>query len=246
MKPLNASELLLVWEHGLNRSMLERSLILLSAASPEMDSDAIAKLSIGERDKRLIKLREWMFGSRFVNTVVCPQCSERVEWENEIEDIRIQSSPAPTSGHQLSLDMENYNVKFRPPNSLDLAEVMDIPEANGTPGDLLKRCVITAEHVGSACSTEQLPDVVLQELARRIEELDPQADVSIQLTCPQCAHRWEVLFDIASYLWAEINSWAERTLRAVHKLARAYGWTEREILNLSPVRRQLYMGMVNL
>jgi len=42
----------------------------------------------------------------------------------------------------------------------------------------------------------------------------------------------------------EVNEWAERQLQTVHKLARAYGWTEREILNLSPVRRQLYLGMI--
>ncbi|MEA1978379.1 MAG: phage baseplate protein, partial [Chloroflexota bacterium] len=65
------------------------------------------------------------------------------------------------------------------------------------------------------------------------------------LTCPECSHQWEVLFDIASFLWTEINNWAERTLRTVHQLASAYGWAEREILNLSPVRRQLYLGMVN-
>jgi hypothetical protein len=246
MRPLKAMELLTVWERGLSQTLLERVLTLLTAACPEIDSEAIAELSIGERDARLLQLREWMFGSNLVNTARCPQCTQRVEWENRIADIRIQPSLTPTSGHQFSVETENYTLRFRLPNSLDLAEVMDNPEANGTPGDLLKRCVITAVHAGSACSTEQLPDVVLQELARRIEELDPQADVSIQLTCPQCAHRWEVLFDISSYLWAEINSWAERTLRAVHKLARAYGWTEREILNLSPVRRQLYLGMVSL
>ena len=95
-----------------------------------------------------------------------------------------------------------------------------------------------------AARIDLLPESVIQALNRRIEELDPQAEVRINLCCPVCSYRWEVFFDIASFLWAEINEWAVRMLQTVHKLARAYGWSEREILNLSPVRRQLYLGMV--
>jgi hypothetical protein len=67
----------------------------------------------------------------------------------------------------------------------------------------------------------------------------------MELCCPECGRRWEVVFDIGGFLWAEINDWAEHTLRTVHSLAEAYGWSEREILNLSPLRRQLYLGMVS-
>jgi len=33
-------------------------------------------------------------------------------------------------------------------------------------------------------------------------------------------------------------------LSDVHTLARAYGWRERDILTLSPTRRQFYLNMV--
>jgi len=80
-------------------------------------------------------------------------------------------------------------------------------------------------------------------LNQRIEELDPQAEVRINLNCPECFASLEVFFDIASFFGQKSMS-GGRMLQTVHKLARAYGWTEREILNLSPVRRQLYLGMV--
>ncbi len=128
---------------------------------------------------------------------------------------------------------------------MDIAAVMNAPRGDSTPQDLLKRCIVSARHAGEACDLGSLTEDVLAALGRRIEELDPQAEIRIDLTCPQCSHKWDVLFDIASFLWTEINHWAERTLRTVHKLARAYGWSERDILNLSPVRRQLYLGLVN-
>lgn len=245
MRPLKAMELLAVWEHSLNRTVLERVLTLLTAACPEIESEAIAELSIGERDARLLQLREWMFGSHLVNTAECPQCTERVEWENQIADIRTQLSQCISSPAEFSLNVANYSLRFRLPNSTDIAAVMNVSRGDSTPQELLKRCIASSRHSGEACDPVSLPEDVLAALGRRIEELDPQAEIRIDLTCPQCSHKWDVLFDIASFLWTEINHWAGQTLRTVHKLASAYGWSERDILNLSPVRRQLYLGLVN-
>jgi hypothetical protein len=245
MRPINAMELLSVWERGLNLTLLERVLALLIAACPENDSETIAGLSIGERDARLLQLREWMFGSYLVNTARCPQCTLRVEWENRIADIRINPSKSTSSSAEFNLNVTDYGLRCRLPTSMDIAAVMNAPRGDSTPQDLLKRCIVSARHAGEACDPGSLPEDVLTALGRRIEELDPQAEIRIDLTCPQCSHKWDVLFDIASFLWTEINHWAERTLRSVHKLASAYGWSERDILNLSPVRRQLYLGLVN-
>ena len=245
MRPLKSMEVLTLWERGLNQTLLERVLTLLIAACPEIDPETIAGLSIGERDARLLQLREWMFGSLLVNTAQCPQCTQWVEWESRIADIRIQPPPITPSPAEFSLNVEDYALRYRLPTSMDLAAVMNTPRGDSTPQNLLKCCIVSARHAGEACDPGSLPQNVLGALGRRIEELDPQAEIRIDLTCPQCSHKWDVLFDIASFLLTEVNHWAERTLRSVHKLASVYGWSERDILNLSPVRRQLYLGLVN-
>lgn len=245
MKSLAAAELLDVWEKGLNQPILHRALILLTAACPEMDADAVAELNIGERDARLLQLREWMFGSRLVNTADCPHCAEHVEWESNIADLHVQPSASSSIADELSLQTGKYHLRFRLPNSIDIAAVLGESKDASKPDDLLKRCIVTAERDGKAYDKNQLPKRALETLSHHIEALDPQAEIQIELTCPECSHRWEILFDIASFLWSEINGWAERTLRTVHQLAGAYGWSEQEILKLSPVRRQLYLGMVN-
>lgn len=245
MRPLQTMELLAVWERGLNRTPLERALALLAASCPELDSATIAEMSIGERDARLMQLREWMFGSRLVNTAECPQCNERVEWENRIGDIHVQPPAGTTAPAEFSLDTTDYSLRFRLPTSRDIQAVMTAPGSESMSRDLLGLCIVSARRMGEACEPDHLPENVLAAVESRIEALDPQAEIRVDLTCPQCSHRWEVLFDIASYLWAEIDQWAQQTLRTVHKLASAYGWAEGEILSLSPIRRQLYLGLVN-
>jgi hypothetical protein len=73
---------------------------------------------------------------------------------------------------------------------------------------------------------------------------DPLADVRLAVTCGECGHQWDTTFDIASLLWTEICAAVERLLSDVHMLARAYGWSEAEVLAVGPRRRQYYLQAV--
>jgi hypothetical protein len=77
-----------------------------------------------------------------------------------------------------------------------------------------------------------------------MEELDPAASINLSLGCEDCGHHWLADFNIGSLLWDEIDGCARALLVEVHNLARAYGWTEQEILALSPQRRAAYLDMV--
>jgi hypothetical protein len=72
---------------------------------------------------------------------------------------------------------------------------------------------------------------------------DPAADIRIRLECPQCSRVLSVVFDIVAVLWTELGVYAKRLLRQVDVLARRYGWTESEILSLSPARRAFYLAL---
>jgi hypothetical protein len=241
---LGTTELLDLWEQGLNRSALEHALILLAAARPDLEPAEAARLSIGERDRELLLLRQRLFGARLVNTAVCPKCSERTEWENSVDELTAEFPPSRQISGEHELSVNGYQVQFRLPTSMDLARVEPEQDPRSAVATLLEGCVSRALHNGEPCAVGELPEAVVQALGQRIESLDPQADITIQLTCPNCAHEWPLVFDAGRFLWAEISDWAERMLLAVHELATAYHWPQADILALSPIRRQLYLGMV--
>ena len=138
----------------------------------------------------------------------------------------------------------NYHIRFRLPNSIDISVAMTLTDIDKAQDELLTHCILSVEHADQNSPVNTLPKHIIETIGTRIEVLDPQAEININLQCPECSHQWDVLFDITSFLWTELNDWAERTLQLIHKLARGYGWTEKEILNLSPIRRQLYSGML--
>lgn len=80
--------------------------------------------------------------------------------------------------------------------------------------------------------------------SRGLEEgADPLAVIAIETVCPACSAPGRHLFDPARFLWEEVEIRAVRLMRDVHRLARAYAWTEATILDLGPRRRQVYLQM---
>jgi hypothetical protein len=242
MRALSVAELLGVWESGLTQGAVDRALTLLQAACPDMSREALAALSIGRRDADLLTLREWTFGPGISSVVGCPQCGEKVEISFDISAVRVSPKLETASG--LDVMVANYELQVRPPNSTDLAAIADEPCVDQRRRRLFERCLITAHRDGQPTPPSELPDETIDAVAKRLADADPQADVELNIHCPACSHDWRAVFDIVTFFWSEIEAWACRLLREVHILARAYGWSEREILALTPLRRELYLEMV--
>lgn len=249
MRCPSAAELLGAWERGLGQAPAERGLTLLGAVLPEAASQDLARLSIGRRDAYLLSLREQAFGPKLQSLATCPACSERVELSLSTQDLRALSAAdasgvSEAAGDELSLDVGDYAVHCRLPNTLDLLAVAETKEPEAARSALVDRCFLTVERRGEAIPPAELPPGVAEAVVARMSEADQQADVRLAMACPGCGHRWEAAFDILSYLWRELGAWAVRTLHEIHALASAYGWSERQILELSPARRRAYLELV--
>jgi hypothetical protein len=244
MRVLSTSELLETWERGLGQPPPQRTLTLLAAACSETPLDLLEHLSIGQRDARLLMLREWTFGPKLLSLATCLGCQERLELTLDVADVRAVPAVEPP-GEELSLNVEGYALCFRLPNSEDLAVIahqLDVATARQI---LLRHCLLAAHQDGREQSADQLPPRVVDAIVEHMQRVDSQADIRLSLLCPQCGHSWQIAFDIASFFWSEINAWANRILWEVHILASRYGWSQRDILALSPWRRQFYLDVVN-
>jgi hypothetical protein len=242
MKRLTAHTLLAAWEQGVSQSPVQRALTLVALECPETSPDGLRALSIGQRDAYLLRLRESAFGPQMTGVIACPACSRPLELNFTVPGIRVPPPANPTG--PCTVTHAGYQVEFRLPNSDDLAALSSDLDRSSNERQVLERCLLNAQQNGDAVTLDRLPAEVLAAVSDRMVEADPQADLQLSLTCPECAHRWQAPLDIVSYLWTEINAWATRLLREIHALASAYGWREADILALSPWRRQVYLEMV--
>ena len=245
VQSLSAAELLDVWERGQNQLPVERALTMLEAACPGVPRETLAAFSIGQRDACLLTLREKLFGAQLSSLADCPACGERLEMSYSVADIRAPSEIEPAD--TLSFERSGYEMRIRPPHSLDLLTVAGCESPEAMRGKLFEQCVLSIRHQGRSVpvvASSEMPDEIIDAAIERIAKADPQADVQIDLVCPCCSHEWGAGFDIVSYLWSELHARAVHLLREVHALASAYGWSESDILRMSPHRRQCYLEML--
>jgi len=241
MYPLSAQDILKVWEQGQAQHPVDRALSVL-AAGMAIPPEALATLSIGQRDAHLLTLRELTFGTALKGFAECSRCGERLEYTLDTASIRVPYLQEQT---EFELEAAGFELRFRLPNNSDLVAIAGCPDPSSARRLLVQRCVLTAYYQGTSVASGDLPDEMIARLAAHIGEADPQAEVQFALECAACGHRWQALFDIATFFWTEIAAQAKRLLREVHTLARAYGWRETDILAMSALRRQCYLEMVS-
>jgi len=242
MRTLTPAELLAVWESGLQSSPAERAIAFLRTSMDE-GADDPGHFPIGGRDARLLSLREQIFGPEINGVVSCARCGESIELRFPVGGLRLPEREVPA---RLAFDVDEYSAEFRLPNSFDLAAVQNAGSRNGesAPRMLLDRCLSRATRSGEPITAAELPESVVDAIADTMAAADPQAEIEFALECPGCGRQWNELFDIESFLWDELQAWAGRTLLQIHQLASAYGWSEQEILSLSPARRNAYLGLI--
>ena len=240
----SAVELIGAWERGAAQHWIDRALTMLSAAYPEMTFAELAALTIGQRDARLLAVHERLFGSSLSCFVLCPQCETRLEFKLNIADI-VPREAVETGWTAHEIVSGGVRLKFRAPDSEDLAAAATCGDVATARKVLVERCVLEAVRDGVPLAMDGWPEGAIDAISAELADMETHADITFALTCVACAHRWQLVLDIVSFLWSEISWLAKRHLRDVHTLAWTYGWREADILAMSPVRRQFYLDSVS-
>jgi hypothetical protein len=242
MRPLSAAGLLHVWERGQAQRPFDRALTLLAAGLPDQSPEAAAELSIGQRDAALFALREQSMGGRLQAFAECPACKAELTFPLWTQALRSSASAdAPAGTGQVNRD--GILVNYRLPSSRDFDELPPTSDAQAIRDRLARRCVIEAQRDGRPIDAGELPAELIDEISEAMAGQDPQAEIRINLSCPQCDQQWSDYFDIGTFFWKEITVMARRLLADVDALARRYGWREADILAMTPWRRHTYLQL---
>ncbi len=235
MRAPGEAELLALWERGQRRHPIDRALLLGGWACPDLPPSRLADLPLGTLNAALLRLREACFGPEIQTYLDCDGCGARLDLVLDAEALSSDAGTGDASG-----ELAVAGLRFRRPCSRDLAAVADERDPEAAALRLLEQCCIERPD-GPAIDLAGL----LAAVEDGLEALDPTASIELAVACEVCGHRSIVGFDIGTLLWDEIDARARALLAEVHGLAQAYGWSESEILALSPQRRAVYLEMVS-
>jgi len=214
----------LTWvEQGVTRHPLDRPLLLAALADPDADW---ADRAVGRRDARLLALRcEW-FGPWLDATIDCERCAKRLS-------LRVDLAAIGGCAAQDEAPVVCDGVRFRLPTSRDLAFAATFAGPEEAAKALFARLAIDARVDGWA-------EERITAVEAALDAADPLAQVTLDVACEHCGEHFAAPLDIGALLWDELAAHAAAVVDDVHALARAYGWSEPEILAMSSARRALY------
>jgi hypothetical protein len=240
MHVLTAAELLEVWETGQDRDPARRALVVLAAATGAPAADLLA-VSIPRRDTLLFDVRRLTFGDELRAIVSCPACGESLEFSTTVTAFAPAESPPAES---VTIETGTLRASIRPPTTVDLLAIRDARSIETARDELLSRCIESLERDGTPVPLASLGADEIAALAAVASDDGALSDLVLDLSCAACGAAWQSTFDVAAFLWEEVRAFASRLLPEVHRIARAYGWSERDILALSPSRRARYLELI--
>jgi hypothetical protein len=235
MRPLRGELLWEAWERGVKQGHLDRPLTLLAVACPGRRWEELAGLSLAQREVELLQLRSITFGDTLRGCVPCSFCATRLEMEIQVSSI-LERAEALNAPDAASWRHDGCVFTMRRATTRDLSALASAPDPRRRLLELCTVCEPTGGSVVGDC------EALAVEHFNRLNE---GAETRLTLQCPACSATDQVDLDIGRFLWAEVRHAALTTLREVHELASAYGWSEAEILDLSSTRRAMYLGMID-
>ncbi|MCW4460945.1 hypothetical protein OK349_04445 [Sphingomonas sp. BT-65] len=215
-------DFLALWEEGAGEHPLDRALGLISAVEGMPRGEAAA-LPLDRRDRALYRIAARLFGNRISLIATCPDCAG----ETELSFSATDALAVPLPAERIALA---DGSACRLPDSRDLAAALRAPD----PEAALLAAVLdtTADPVRAA------------EAEAALASAGGLADLTLAHHCDTCGTDSETAFDILDYLWRRISAEAQRLLRDIHVIARAYGWSSEAVLALSPSRRAAHIALI--
>jgi hypothetical protein len=237
-------------------ALLER-IVKFGKAVVESDiKEIIRHLTVGDRVALILHLRRLTFGDKMQCTIVCLACKEAMSLDlytsNLLQPAILQARS------EYVIDTKNFVLTLRPVTGADQEALFEKDNNDGddrnnnnnnnnnnaqfNESERLARSCIVSSH-------PPLPDKLTGDLlditSSKLEELDPQADIVLEIRCPGCQHTFQTSFNVEDFIFQEIYSRRKQLEREVHWMAFNYHWNEDSILSLPITKRKRYVELIN-
>lgn len=222
-----------LWEDGQGLSSVERSMLAVATWGTGIDPESSPH--IDELNRQVLVLHARFFGKDMEFYALCDECGEALEFV--VDTSQIASAAQPPTAPPLVID--DREVRCRPPV---VGEVLSATRASDPRRWLAGRCIEPGDDATDGYP--HLTDDDIDALETRLREQHPLLEVTLAIVCPDCGHEWEQTLDIDGLIWRDIDLEARGLLEDVDRLARSYGWSEADILAMSPERRRRYLELV--
>ena len=166
----------------------------------------------------------------------CPECGALMEVEVSV-GLAEDAADGPAEAAVASR-AAGSRLAVRTPTTRDLLAASGQPDPRAV---LVRRCASGPD--GAAPVPEELSVEQRRVLDDEFERVSGAALPTLRTACPECDADVEAVLDLPALLWERVALAGPALLRDVAALAAAFGWSERDVLALTPGRRSAYLEL---
>jgi hypothetical protein len=206
--------------------------------------ELIRNLTIGDRVTILLHLRRLMFGDVIPCELCCPLCKEMISLAVRVSNLLLQPANSLPKTEKF-IEINNFSLKIRPLNGSDQEAMLLLAKDSVTSSQQYTEYIVRSCIVSSKPSIpEILSNEFIAKVSSSLEELDPQANILLNMKCPSCKQFFQTPFFAEDFIFQEMSARHVRLEHEIHCLAFYYHWDERDILSLASKRRKKYVELI--
>lgn len=198
-----------------------------------------ACLTLGEAARRLLSLHADLLGESRACLSTCPACGALNEGTIAPRELAL----VPADATPVVAAAEGWRAAARPLTLADFEAAATSVDVAAAAALLCERALVAIDRPEGVPAGQPLPESLVEAIGAALDRADPLTEPSIAFVCAACGEGWDVALDPALLLAEELRASARRAASEVALLARAFGWSESQILALSPARRRLYLEL---
>jgi len=225
-------------DFGLDRQRLTGEVLarctVSPAEAPPAGPEDFTELRLGARLEGLLRLAGLHGTGEVAQLLRCGECDARIEFSLPFAALAdLQRAVGDVEEVRVDLP-EAADLRLRLPHAEDLRSWAALPvDAEDT---------TIAESLrieGAPVTAAQLPAI-----ERALAAADPLLDFHARLSCPECHVEQDIPCDLEALAIEVLQREQARLLELVHRLARAYHWSEEVILRLPAWRQRFYLTRI--
>ncbi len=246
---LDPTSLVDLWETHAQRGALHAGITALERAG----NRDVLSLTLGDRNERLLTLRQAHLGDDLNLVATCPHCGVDVEATVSCdqliaagsEDDATDRDGAKAERGSWDLTLDGYRIRMRPLRVAAEVGAVAADDLESARAVLITAAVTEAFREADVVEPTQLPEAVVVAAGDSVLQADRLAEVELQIMCPECSRSWPASLDVSRLVPEELSRLGAELLGDVDLLARTYGWTEAAVLALPAARRATYVALAS-
>lgn len=231
--PLTAAEILSLYDAGAGLGGTDRTLLALETRHP-----GEVHVPLGIRDGILLDLYRATFGSVIEAEATCAACALQMDIPLDAAALAVEAKPDASR----EVRVGDWAIRVRPLDTEDLVRAAACGNETAAARLLADAAIVAASRNGRPVEPGALPAALVRAAEEAVMALDPMAETVVAVACPACGSVTPLAFDVAAFLWDAIDQAAFGLLDDVAVLARRFGWSEHDVLAMSPHRRLHYLA----